>query len=108
MHLMQRNEGSVLGKDEVVVPPPVVAAVPQLDHMQHALTHLASYLVLMLHPLDIKCKKIPSRSVWETTTEKKRVDVGNTVCDILELLSVSSDRSFKHFVIVIVNCHRRS
>ena len=79
---MQRNEGPVLGKDEVVVPPPVVAAVPQLDHMQHALTHLASYLVLMLHPLDIKCKiKIPSRSVWETTTEKN----GNTVCDILEL-----------------------
>ena len=51
MHLMQRNEGSVLGKDEVVVPPPVVTAVPQLEHVEHTLTHLASHFVLVLHPL---------------------------------------------------------
>ena len=54
---MQRNERPVLGKDEVVVPPPVVAAVPQLDHMQHALAHLSSHLILVLHPLDVKYNK---------------------------------------------------
>ena len=51
MHLMQRNERPVLGKDEVVVPPPVVTAVPQLEHVEHTLTHLASHFVLVLHPL---------------------------------------------------------
>ena len=66
MHLMQRNEGPVLGKDEVVVPPPVVATVPQLDHMQHALTHLASYLVLVLHPLDVKCQDKNSEVIGNT------------------------------------------
>ena len=66
MHLMQRDEGSVLGKDEVVVPPPVVATVPQLDHMQHALTHLASYLVLVLHPLDVKCQDKNSEVIGNT------------------------------------------
>ena len=54
MHLMQRNERPVLCKDEVVVPPPVVAAVPQLEHMEHTLTHLAGHLILVLHPLVFK------------------------------------------------------
>ena len=54
MHLMQRNERPVLGKDEVVVPPPVVTAVPQLEHVEHTLTHLASHLILVLDPLDVK------------------------------------------------------
>ena len=51
---MECNEGPVLGKDEVVVPPPVLAAVPQLNHVEHTLTHLASHLILVLHPLDVK------------------------------------------------------
>ena len=51
MHLMQRNERPVLGKDEVVVPPPVVTAVPQLEYVEHTLTHLASHFVLVLHSL---------------------------------------------------------
>ena len=53
MHLMECNEGPVLGKDEVVVPPPVVPAVSQLDHVEHALTHLASHFVLVFHTLDV-------------------------------------------------------
>ena len=51
MYLMQRNERSVLGEDKVVVPPPVVAAVPQLEYVEHALTHLAGHFVLVLHSL---------------------------------------------------------
>ena len=35
-HLVQGKEWPVLGEDEVVVPPPVVPAVSQLEHVQDA------------------------------------------------------------------------
>ena len=35
-HLVQGKEWPVLSKDEVVVPPPVVPAVSQLEHVQYA------------------------------------------------------------------------
>ena len=49
-HLMQCYKRPVLGKDEVIVSPSVVATVPQLDHVEDALTHLASNFVMVLHP----------------------------------------------------------
>ena len=47
---MQCYKRPVLGKDEVIVSPSVVATVPQLDHVEDALTHLASNFVMVLHP----------------------------------------------------------
>ena len=35
-HLVQGKEWPVLGEDKVVVPPPVVPAVSQLEHVQDA------------------------------------------------------------------------
>ena len=58
---MEREEGPVLSEDEVVVPPAVLAAVAQLDDVQHAPPLLARHLVPVSHRLAHQGVALPPR-----------------------------------------------